>query len=58
MALKTHTSFESEVLLMSDLKHDVTAERWAMLIKERMASSITVREWWHDRDIKESWYYY
>ncbi len=43
---------------MSDLKHDVTAERWAMLIKERMASSITVREWWHDRDIKESWYYY
>ena len=38
IALKTHTSFESEVLLISDLKHDVTAESWAMLIKERMES--------------------
>lgn len=54
MALKTHTSFESEV----QLKHDVTAERWAMLIKERMESGMTVREWCHDRDIKESRYYY
>ncbi len=43
---------------MSDLKHDVTAERWAMLIKERMESGMTVREWCHDRDIKESRYYY
>ena len=58
IALKIHTSFESEVLLMSDLKHDVTAERWAMLIKERMESGMTVREWCHDRDIKESRYYY
>ena len=30
---------------MSDLKHDVTAERWAVLIKERMESGMTVREW-------------
>lgn len=58
IALKTHTSFESEVQLMSDLKHDGTAERWAMLIKERMESGMTVREWCHDRDIKESRYYY
>ena len=58
IALKTHTSFESEVQLMSDLKHDMTAERWAMLIKERRESGMTVREWCHDRDIKESRYYY
>ncbi len=58
IALKTHTSFESQVLLMSDLKHDVTAERWAMLIKERMESVITVREWCHGWNIKESQYYY
>lgn len=58
IALKAHTSFESEVQLMSDLKHDVTAERWAMLIKERVESGMTVREWRHDRDIKESRYYY
>lgn len=43
---------------MSDLKHDMTAERWAMLIKERRESGMTVREWCHDRDIKESRYYY
>ena len=43
---------------MSDLKHDVTAGRWAMLIKERMESGMTVREWCHDRNIKESGYYY
>lgn len=43
---------------MSDLKHDVIAERWAMLIKERMESGMTVREWCHDRNIKESRYYY
>ena len=43
---------------MSDLKHDVVAERWAMLIKERMESGMTVREWCHDRNIKESRYYY
>ena len=58
IALKTHTSFESEVQLMSDLKHDVVAERWAMLIKERVESGMTVREWCHDRNIKESRYYY
>ncbi len=43
---------------MSDLKHDVTAEHWAMLIKERMESGMTVREWRHDRNIKEPRYYY
>ena len=43
---------------MSDLKHDVIAERWAVLIKERMESGMTVREWCHDRNIKESRYYY
>ena len=43
---------------MSDLKHDVVAERWAMLIKERMESGMTVREWYHDRNIKEPQYYY
>lgn len=43
---------------MSDLKHNVTAERWAMLIKERVESGMTVREWCHDRNIKESRYYY
>ena len=58
IALKTHISFGNEVLLMSDLKHDVTAERWAVLIKERMESGMTVREWCHDRNIKESRYYY
>ena len=58
IALKTHASFESEAHLMSDLKHDVVAERWAMLIKERVESGMTVREWCHDRNIKESRYYY
>ena len=58
IALKTHTSFESEVQLMSDLKHDVIAGRWAMLIKERVESGMTVREWCHERNIKESQYYY
>ena len=58
IALKTHTSFESEVQLMSDLKHDVSAERWAMLVKERMESGMTVREWCRERNIKESQYYY
>ena len=43
---------------MSDLKHDVIAERWAVLIKERMESGMTVREWCNDRNIKESRYYY
>lgn len=43
---------------MSDLKHDVIAERWAMLIKERMDSGMTIKEWCHERDIKESQYYY
>lgn len=58
IALKTYTSFESEVQLVSDLKHDVVAERWAVLIKERVESGMTVREWCHDRNIKESRYYY
>ena len=58
IALKTHTNFDSEVQSMSDLKHDVVVERWAMLIKERMESGMTVKEWCHDRNIKESQYYY
>ena len=41
IALKTHISFESEVQLVSDLKHDVVAEHWAALIKERMESGMT-----------------
>lgn len=43
---------------MSDLKHDVVAGRWAVPIKERLESGMTVREWCHDRDIKEPRYYY
>ena len=43
---------------MSDLKHDVMTERWAMLIKERMDSGMTVKDWCHERNIKESQYYY
>lgn len=43
---------------MSDLKHEVIAERWAALIKERMNSGMTIREWCHERNIKESQYYY
>ena len=43
---------------MSDLKHDVTAERWAILIKERMDSGMTIKEWCRERGIKESQYYY
>ena len=29
-----------------------------MLLKERIESGMTVREWCHDRNIKESRYYY
>jgi len=58
MALKTGTSFESEVHQMSDLKHEVIAKRWAELIEERMASGMTIKEWCHERGIKESQYYY
>ncbi len=29
---------------MSDLKHEVIAERWAALIKERMDSGMTIKE--------------
>lgn len=43
---------------MSNLKHDVIAKRWTMLIKERMESGMTVREWCHEKNIKESRYYY
>lgn len=43
---------------MSDLKHEVTAQRWAALIKERMDSGITIKEWCQERNIKESQYYY
>lgn len=43
---------------MSDLKHEVIAERWAALIKERMDSGMTIKEWCRERDIKESQYYY
>ena len=41
---------------MSDLKHEVTAQRWAALIKERMDSGMTIKEWCQERNIKESQY--
>ena len=43
---------------MSNLKHEVTAEHWTILIKERMNSDMTVKEWCHSKNIKESQYYY
>jgi len=43
---------------MSDLKHEVIAERWAALIKERMDSGMTIKEWCRERNVKESQYYY
>jgi len=43
---------------VSDLKHEVTAQRWAALIKERMDSGMTIKEWCQERNIKESQYYY
>lgn len=58
MALKTRTSFESEAHQMSDLKYKVIAERGAALIKERMDSGMIIKEWCHERNIKESQYYY
>lgn len=58
MALKTRISFESGVYQMSELKHEVIAERWAVLIKERTDSGMTIKEWCHERNIKESQYYY
>ncbi len=43
---------------MSDLKHDVVAGRWAGLIKERMESGMTIKEWCAERNVSESQYYY
>lgn len=43
---------------MSDLKHDVIAQRWAALIQERLDSGMTIKEWCLERNIKESQYYY
>lgn len=43
---------------MSDLKHEVTAERWAALIRERTGSGMTIKEWCQERNIKELQYYY
>ena len=43
---------------VSDLKHEVIAERWAALIKERTDSGMTIKEWCQERNIKESQYYY
>lgn len=43
---------------MSDLKHEVIADRWAALIKERTESGMTIKEWCQKRNIKESQYYY
>lgn len=43
---------------MSDLKHEVIAERWAALIKERTDSGMTIKEWCQEKNIKESQYYY
>ncbi len=43
---------------MSDLKHDVIAQRWVALIQERLDSGMTIKEWCLERNIKESQYYY
>lgn len=43
---------------MSDLKHEVIAERWAALIRERTDSGMAIKEWCQERNIKESQYYY
>ena len=57
--MKTLISFRSEVYSkMSDLKHDVNAERWAGIIKERVDSGMTIKEWCRERNIKEWQYYY
>lgn len=58
MASKTFASLKARCILVSNLKHEVIAERWAALIKERMGSGMTVREWCQERNIKESQYYY
>ncbi len=51
--MKTLISFRSEVYSkMSDLKHDVNAERWAGLIKERVDSGMTIKEWCRERNLK------
>lgn len=49
---------KARCILVSDLKHEVTAQRWAALIKERMDSGMTIKEWCQERNIKESQYYY
>lgn len=57
--MKTLISFRSEMYSkMSDLKHDVNAERWAGLIKERVDSGMTIKEWCRESGIKEPQYYY
>lgn len=43
---------------MTDLKHEVNAQRWDALIKERMDSGMTIKEWCRERNIRESQYYY
>ena len=43
---------------MSDLKHEVIAERWSALIKDRTESGMTIKDWCQERNIKESQYYY
>ena len=43
---------------MSSLKHEVTADRWRALIRERMDSGMTIKDWCRERNIKEPQYYY
>ena len=51
--MKTLISFRSEVYSkMSDLKHDVNAERWAGRIKERVDSGMTIKEWCRERNTR------
>lgn len=42
---------------MCDLKHEVIAQWWAALMKERTDSGMTMKEWRRERNIKELQYY-
>ena len=37
---------------LKGLKHETTAEQWATLIKERMDSGMTIKEWCQEKNIK------
>lgn len=54
MASKTFTSLKARCISVSNLKHEVIAERWAALIKERPDSSMAVKEWCQERNFQGS----